>query len=55
MLIKTPYKLIQRVPQLKIVNGEKMESDRVNCDPELIDFFMINWKRYCHKVFPQLS
>lgn len=39
MLIKTLYKLIQRVPQLKIVNGKKMESDRVYCDPEQIDSF----------------
>ena len=39
MLIKTLYKLIQRIPQLKTVNGKKMESDRVNCDPDLIDFF----------------
>lgn len=39
MLIKTLYKLIQRIPQLKTVDGRKMESDRVYCDPELIDYF----------------
>ena len=39
MLIKTLYKLIQRIPQLKTVDGRKMKSDQVNCDPELIDYF----------------
>lgn len=39
MLIKTLYKLIQRIPQLNTVNRKKMESDRINCDLELINYF----------------
>ena len=37
--IKTYYKIVQRIPMLKTVNGVKKEEERVLCDPELIDLF----------------
>ena len=39
LFIKTLYKIVQRIPMLKTVNGVKMEEERVLCDPELIDLF----------------
>lgn len=39
LLIKTFYKFVTRIPQIKAVNGIKMESDRVQCNPDLIEYF----------------
>lgn len=30
---------MHRIPQIKAVNGIKMKSNRVQCDPDLIDLF----------------